>query len=416
MKKAVFISASPNTEKDDFFTAVKVFLTPWNWNRKLWIEKFEQKIKEKLNVAYVHTFDSGRSGIYVTLKSLGIGEGDEVILPSFTCLVVANAVSWTGATPIFLDTSKSDFNSDFTDLKNKITPKTKAIFVQHTFGKIVDVKLLKSQIPKNILIIEDWAHTLSSQNKLIGDLAVLTFGIEKVISCVRGGAIITNDENINKLMEENTKNLPNYKTSQAFINLINPIFWNLVLPLYSVRFGNLSLGGAIRFIAFKTKILGRIITKEELIGEKPSNLPSKISPTLSILGINQLQKLEKLNEHRQKIALIYDKYLKNYSDYNEFSLTRVWLRYPISIKDNQKKAQIISFCRSQNVFIGDWYKTPLYASNVTKKAFEKNKFNPTDVPTTLEKCQRVLNLPTSINISPKIAKRIAEGIHKILVS
>jgi dTDP-4-amino-4,6-dideoxygalactose transaminase len=416
MKKAVFISAAPNIEKDDFWLAVKILFSPWRWRDKHLIVKFEKCIKETLGIKYTKTFDSGRSSIYVALKSLGIKKGDEVLIPSFTCLVVANAVSWTGAIPIYLDISNDDFNIALDDIEEKITKNTKALLVQHTFGKIIDVKSLRKRLPKNILVIEDWAHTIHTKNILYGDIGILTFGSEKVISSVKGGAIITNNEVLYRKIEKISQNLPEYPILNTILNIFNPIFWRVITPLYSIGFNCVNLGGIIRLFAFKLGLLGGVITKKELKGEKPSNLPSNISPALCILGLNQLQKLEKLNTHRAEIAKIYDKYLRKYSDYKEFSTDRVWLRYPILVMSEGKKKKIISLSKKEKIFIGDWYKYPLFASRVKSQAYKRNYFNRTMVPITISKCGKVLNLPTSINISKTRANKLAKLIKSVLES
>src|SRR5690606_12120588 len=125
------------------------------------------------------------------LKSLHLSKKNEIILPSFTCIVVPNAVYYAGLKPVYLDTNENDLNPNYDQLEKKITKRTKVIIIQHTFGKIVDIEKITRMLNKinrnDIYIIEDFAHTISNKVVLRGDAGFFTFGIEKVISSVRGG-------------------------------------------------------------------------------------------------------------------------------------------------------------------------------------------------------------------------------------
>jgi len=189
--KPIFIAASPNTQKDDIWITIKQLLQPWNWFGTTSVKVFEEQVSAYLeeNVKAL-AFDSARSAFYLILQAYGIKKEDEVILPSFSCLVVANPVKWVGASPVYADIDKETFNIDYEDLEDKVSDKTRAVLVQHTFGMPVDIpKDFEKIVGKDVKIIEDVAHSLGGTlngQKLgtLGDAAILTFGIEKVISTV----------------------------------------------------------------------------------------------------------------------------------------------------------------------------------------------------------------------------------------
>lgn len=413
MNKPIFIAASPNTQFKDAFFAKSLLLRPWTWKQKIRIKNLEEELRKYLNVQYVHTIDSARSGIYIALKAMGVGEGDEVILPSFTCLVVANAVRWTGATPVYLDSNENDFNANYDDVELKITDKTKAIFVQHTFGKIVNIEKM-SRSPqlkaRNIYIIEDWAHTVSRKMKLQGDVAVLTFGIEKVLSGVRGGAIVTNDEKLQSKINNLISELPAFPISKSLKSLVNPIFWYIATPLHAVGYKSATLGAGLRWVFRKLGFLGNMIEKEEHTGKKPNWLPTKISPVLATLTHIQLKKLDAMNAHRTRIAKIYDDLLRKLSDYEVFDENRVWLRYPIRIQESAIKKAIVTEAKKMRIILGDWYKAPLYSKYVNERTYEENCYVPATTPQTTKFCKQVLNLPTGINVSEKRARKLVEKV------
>lgn len=462
-RKSIFIAASPNNQFDDTLQALKMVVRPKKWFENSTNKKFTQQLSEKTGIKNIQLVDSGRSALYSILKSQGIGIGDEVILPSFTCVVVANAVNWTGAKPIYLDTSKKDFNADYSSLKEKITAKTKAVIVQHTFGKMVDVNKVRQSVESNYslprlekenskldpnrqsrpIIIEDFAHSLDLNMDLKGDFGFTTFGIEKVLSTVRGGAIFSSSDKKHKSVEEFVKTLPEIPKSRVFISLINPIFWWIAIPLHSLGIGRFTAGAFIRGIWRKLGFLGIMVEPQENRGKKPSWFPAKMAGALSYLGLKQIQKLEYYNRHRAKIAHIYDLYLGELTDgkiYEEFakgenksesgsqfardkqdlkitsSKERVFLRYPILLKNKSDWHKVWNRARELRVTLGNWFAKPLYGSTVGEDTYKELCYVPASTPETLKKANLVLNLPTGVNISEKRAKELAIEIKKALAN
>lgn len=421
-RKSIFTAASPNTQKDDVKRAVKMLLMPWKWYNEKYNTEFAKELKKYLSIEHVELVDSGRSALYTILKSLGIGPGDEVILPSFTCVVVANAIKWSGASPVYLDTSTSDFNANYEEIKHKITARTRAIIVQHTFGKMVDVdrifKLLTVIDKKDTFVIEDFAHTLQRHMNIKGDVGFATFGIEKVISSVRGGAIFTNNKKINEAVRKTINEYKRFPDEKIFICLLNPIFWWFAIPLHSLGIGRFSVGALIRTIWRKLGFLGIMVEEKENRAEQPKWFPSKMAPALSYLGINQLGKLGYFNKHRRNIAKIYHEHLAQISDYKQidFDEQRVYLRYPLLLETKAQKDMVWDLARSLRVTIGNWFAVPLYGSTVGSDTYEKLSYVPEHTPTTLKKCSLVLNLPTSVNIDMKRAKELAVEIERVLTT
>lgn len=157
------------------------------------------QVKDIINGLFL--VDSARSAFFLALQALDLPKGSEVILPAFTCVVIANPVLWAGLEPIYVDIDLKDFNPSISQYLEKITPRTKLILVQHTFGSVVDVEKLRSELLKlgrsDIMIVEDLAHAFGGGyldgTGALGtkaDFAILTFGVEKVISTIRGGGII----------------------------------------------------------------------------------------------------------------------------------------------------------------------------------------------------------------------------------
>lgn len=438
-RKNIFTAASPNTTADDAWLAFKILLQPWTWYKKQDREEFRKAFSNYINQEQVHLIDSWRSGFYMVLKELGIKEGDEIILPSFTCVVVANAARWTGAKPIYLDTNENDFNANYNSLDQVITENTKAILIQHTFGKMVKTEDIRQKLKdlnrQDIVIIEDFAHVIHREMQLNGDIGIFTFGIEKVISSVRGGAIVvqstkTNDERLEIFYNSlgfSINSLPKFPRKQVFKSLMNPIFWSIAIPLHSVGFGRFTLGAAIRGPWRKLGFLGIMVEDEENKAVKPNWFPAQMNSALARLGLHQLKKLDKFNSHREKIVGIYNKYLQKLSDEplseeddvkfkRPIGLKRTYLRYPILTSSKEEFKAVWNKARKLGVTLGNWFAKPLYGASVDQETYNELCYVPALTPITSRKCGLTLNLPTSVNINPKRAEELARELSKVLKS
>lgn len=164
------------------------------------IPVLEKEFKEYIGVKYAIATNFGRTALYLGLKSMKVA-GGEVILPSFTCTVVWQAVILAGATPRFVDIQFGSFDLDLEDLARKITSSTRAIVLTHYFGSVAgNLEEIVGICRKNgIFIIEDCAHSLGAEYKgqklgSFGDFAI--FSLTKGFVNFNGGFFVTNNENL----------------------------------------------------------------------------------------------------------------------------------------------------------------------------------------------------------------------------
>ena len=167
------------------------------------VNEFEGALKEYLGTdGEVVATNTGTSALHLALASLGIGKGDEVIVPSFTFVASVQAIEMCGATPVLCEVNPETFLMDVKDVKKKITSKTKAIIPVHYSGCACDMDaLLKIKEETGIRIVEDAAHAIGSlyNGKKVGsfgDITCFSFDSIKVITCGEGGAIVTNDSSV----------------------------------------------------------------------------------------------------------------------------------------------------------------------------------------------------------------------------
>ncbi len=187
---------------DDELAAVKtVFDSGW-LGLGAQVFEFEQALKKFLNAKHVVCTNTGTTAIHLGLDALGIGKGDEVIVPSFTYVATIQAITATGATPVFCDIYADDLNIDIKDIKRNITRRTKAILPVHYRGFPCNMDGIDELAQeKDLFVIEDAAHAFGSsyKGKKIGsfsDITCFSFDPIKNITCGEGGAVVFQDDSL----------------------------------------------------------------------------------------------------------------------------------------------------------------------------------------------------------------------------
>ena len=311
MKRPIAISLSPNTQKDDVLLALKTLFTPIKWFDFRETEKLENEFAKYFGKEYkAMAVNSGRSAEYLILKALGIQEGDKVAVQALTCVAAVNPILWNEAKPIFIDVDDT-YNMDPNDLEKKVSENTRAIIVQHTFGVPTDFNKIKivtqkhcKKFKKKVYIIEDCAVSLGAKyhKKKVGtlsDVSFFSFGRDKVISSVFGGMILCKDEKLYENIKKERDELLYPSFFWVTQQLLHPILFSVILPLYNFGFGKFTVGKMLMFILQKTGFLSRAVYSKEKIGLKPKHFPGKMPGGLSILAINQLKKLDNYNKIRE---------------------------------------------------------------------------------------------------------------------
>jgi perosamine synthetase len=166
------------------------------------LEEFERALAEYIGTSHAVAVNSGTSALHLSLRALEIGEGDEVIVPSFAFIAIANAVRYVGATPVFVDIDPVALNLDPSGIEAAVTPRTRAILVVHTFGCPAAMDAIQEIARRRrLFIVEDACEALGAEydgRKVgsFGDAAVFGFYPNKQITTGEGGAIVTNNKEI----------------------------------------------------------------------------------------------------------------------------------------------------------------------------------------------------------------------------
>jgi perosamine synthetase len=174
----------------------------WISSKGKFVSQFEVKFARVTGNKYAASVCNGTVALHLALSALGIGPGDEVIVPTLTFVASVNAVTYTGAKPVFVDSLASTWQMDPADVRRKITPKTRGIIAVHLYGHPCDMDSL-IQIAKehNLLLIEDCAEALGSYYKgkhvgTFGHIASYSFYGNKTITTGEGGMVVTDNETL----------------------------------------------------------------------------------------------------------------------------------------------------------------------------------------------------------------------------
>ncbi len=164
--------------------------------------EFEAELAHYLQVPYVVTANNATIALTIALRGLGIGPGDEVIVPDFTFIATANAVSLAGAEPVFADVSRETFTVDLKDAESRITARTRALIPVDLNGRAPDMSKLKLLADQyGLFVVEDAAQALGSRQSgrclgTFGDAGVFSLGTTKIITTGQGGIIVTHSKGL----------------------------------------------------------------------------------------------------------------------------------------------------------------------------------------------------------------------------
>jgi len=189
--------------KEEIDAAIKRILESCVFIGGVEVEEFEKEIANFCGAKYAIGVNSGTDALFLSLKALGVGPGDEVITTPFTFIATAGVIANCGAKPVFTDINPKTFNIDSSKIEEKITEKTKAILPVHLFGQMADMDEIMDIARKhNLYVVEDAAQAIGATYRVkkagsIGDIGCLSFFPSKNLGAYGdGGMIVTNNEEL----------------------------------------------------------------------------------------------------------------------------------------------------------------------------------------------------------------------------
>jgi len=174
--------------------------TGWISGKGSYVTGFEEGFAKYCNASHGISTTNGTAALHLAMLALGIGKGDEVVVPDFTMIAPANAVAYVGAKPVWVDAEASTWNIDPNKIDEKISERTKAILAVHTYGHPADMDpILKIARERDLIVIEDAAEAHGAEYKgkkvgCLGDAGCFSFYANKIITTGEGGMLVTKDD------------------------------------------------------------------------------------------------------------------------------------------------------------------------------------------------------------------------------
>jgi len=193
---------APRVDERDVELVAKCVRSSWISGTSEYVAEFEENFARYCNCKYGVATSSGTTALHLALATLDVKKGDDVIIPTFTMIATANAVTYTGAKPVLIDSEPNTWNIDTSRIGKRITKRTKVIMPIHTYGHPADMDPVLELAEKHgLYVVEDAAEAHGAEYKgrktgSIGDMGCFSFYANKIITTGEGGMIVTNDEDL----------------------------------------------------------------------------------------------------------------------------------------------------------------------------------------------------------------------------
>jgi len=333
---------------------------------------FERRVAEYVGVSHAVAVSSGTAALHLIAKALNIGNGDEVLLPSFTFAASVNAILYEGSVPVFVDIEPETFNLDPRDLERKVTPRTKAILAVDVFGHPAQWdELLRIARKHHLEVIDDSCEALGAEYKgrkvgSFGSAAAFAFYPNKQITTGEGGIIVTDDENLARL----TRSLQNQGRNQMGTWL-----------------------------------------DHEFLGHN-----YRLDEMSAALGASQMKRIEVILQKRDRVARLYTERLEQH-DWARPPIVMPhvrmsWFVYVVTLAEELDRNRIIGLMSQDGI------PTRAYFSPMHQQPYLKD--HPaslaTELPVTEAYSKRTLALPFHNNLAEEQIDRVVESLRRAVGS
>ena len=345
------------------------------WTKGPYVDKLEETLEEYLGVSHALTVNSGTTALVAALKAMGVSDGDEVIVPSFTFIATANAVKLAGGTPVFADIEEETYGLDPVSVKAKITDRTKAILPVHVYGTASQIEAIcRIADEHNIAVLEDNAEALGAEyngQKLgsFGKAATLSFCQNKIVATGDGGAVVTDDDELAqqiKLYRSHGRATANYFDSADSGSYVD-------------------VGTNIR-----------------------------MSDITAALGYSQMNRVETLIDKRRSVA---EKYTERFEEIQGVKphapsqgATHVYQLYTIELDSTIHRDKVINALSERDIASKVYWDPPVHRTEYYRESLDIIP----DLPVTEDIASRVLSLPMHPNLSEEEIAQVVGTIKEVV--
>ena len=403
-RKAALLGGT--TSAGDCLVAAAYLLWPFRLVDGRSIADYERAFADAVGVDHACSFSSGRVGLYGLLRAMGVGPGDDVLLQAPTHIVVANAIRYTGACPVYVDCTPDTYEMDLQDAERKIGPRARVLVLQHTFGIPSDLDGALALARRHELgLIEDCVHALGARYDgrpvgSFGRAAFFSTEETKTISTTMGGMVTTDDPGLAMSMCEFQRRCarpPRLLTVRYLVKLI--VYHVLTEPHvhYYARHLYEALG--------RPQPLPEPTTAEEQRGERPPGYERRLANAQAAIGLRQLRRLAENLSHRRAIVAAYrGRLARDGVDLHIPPAEReaAYVRLPLVVEDRQAALR----SAAPHAVLGTWFTSVLEES--TSPA--EGDYPPGSCPVAEAAARQLVNLPTHPRVRPSDVEAIAAAL------
>jgi len=361
------------------------------------VAEYQRAYERLFPASRAFAFWKGRVALHVVLKAMGLGAGDEVILPGYTCSMVPGAVIYTGARPVYVDIREDDYNLDPDLLDQACSAATKALIVQHTYGFAADMdRIMNWAEARGLPIIEDCCHALGCQyhGRSLGTFGVAAFFSSqwnKHYTSGIGGVLIVNQPALAERVEEVcNRELLSPGRRQAWMLAAQMLAHHLLVYPRTLLLAQ----GVFRWLTARGLVIGSA-SAAEFLTRRPEDYLMGMSDVQARVGLCELARLGRNLAHRRRMSRLYRGELGGPGG---DGFDQPLVRYPLRVHEREK---FLAEAARAWLEVGTWFECPLHPVETDHQAFG---YRPGSCPVAERVARQMVNLP----VHPRVSRRDAQ--------
>ena len=376
------------------------------------VNRFEAEFARWAGAARAFAFWKGRVAMYAILRALGVTEGDEVILPGYTCVMDVNPIKYLGAKPVYVDIEPVTYNMDPSLLPAAISPRTRVIVAQHTYGYPCEMDAILDVAGRHgIPVVEDCCLALGSTYKgrlcgTFGVAAYWSFQWNKPFTTGIGGMATTGEADLAGRIEMLCRRELRRPPAKAarMLALQRMIYRLLIYPETTALAASL-----FRWLTKKGAVVGSS-SVSELCTTMPGDFFVGMSEGQARAGLRQMEAIHANLAHRRRMRKVYDDLLRQVGwqapEIPEY-MDPVLVRYPLRVAD---KDRAVAEAPGDFVELGTWFECPLHPKETRMELYD---YREGMCPVAEKACREVVNLPTHARANERVARRSVAFVYGI---
>lgn len=363
--------------------------------------------------AHAVSFFKGRVGLFALLRAIGLSPGDEVLVPGFTCFVVPAAAVFAGGTPRYMDVDPVTGNPIAAQVREQLSPRTKAVVVHHMLGnpcaELPEIVGIARE--RNIAVIEDCAHVLAGTRidgvplGTQGTASFFSMQWSKPYSTGLGGMVLTRDADLAARLRAVQAAMPSpgWRTTRMLLlqgMVFHAVYGTKVFAGFRDMFRRLSRAGLV---------VGSSTGAEWSAG-KPARYEQRLSPAQAAQGIRRLRDLDANRRRRLERLVRASEFLNRRAEFEPVPLHPQAVPLSVPVR-SPRKLEYLAAADAAGVELGDWFRTPLHP--LAMADCERLGYRPGECPRAERLCGEMMNLPLHASVAEDYLDRLTRVCEKV---